>query len=76
MNPAAAFIPKFFVICSVILIIAGAAQVLVRPRRERETLMERLVNRSTITAVITIGFGVFGLLVGLGVIPMVRLRLG
>ncbi|MEA2697626.1 MAG: hypothetical protein QOI66_1897 [Myxococcales bacterium] len=76
MNPAVAFIPKFFIICSVILIISGAAQVLVRPRREGETMMERLVNRSTITAVVTIGFGIFGLLVGLGVIPMVRFPLG
>jgi hypothetical protein len=74
MNPAVAFLPKFFIICSVILIISGAAQVWVRPRREGETPLERLLNRSTITAVVTISFGIFGLLVGLGVIPMVRLR--
>ena len=63
-------------ICSVILIVAGLAQVAFRPRRDRETSAERFVNRSTITAVITVTFGILGLLVGLGVIPMVHLRVG
>ena len=76
MNPAAAFLPKFFVLCSVILILTGVAQVFVRPRKPRETLVEQLVNRSTITALISLTIGVLGLLIGLGVIPMVRLRLG
>jgi hypothetical protein len=73
MESAAASLPKFFVISSVILIIAGVAQVLVRPRRERETLVERLINRATITAVITVSFGIVGLLMGLGALPMLRL---
>jgi uncharacterized membrane protein YfcA len=76
MNPAASFLPKFFVICSAILIISGLAQVAFRPRRDRESAAERLVNRSTITAVITVTVGILGLLVGLGVLPMVQLRLG
>lgn len=76
MNPAAAFLPRFFVICSVILIISGVAQVAFRPRRDRESPAERFINRSTITAIITVSFGILGLLVGLGVLPMVHLRLG
>ena len=70
MNGAAAFLPKFFVICSTILILTGVAQLFVRPRRANENLIERLVNRSTITALITVAFGVFGLLLGLGIVAM------
>jgi hypothetical protein len=76
MTPAAAFLPKFFVICSVILIVSGLAQVAFRPRRDRESPAERFVNRSTITALVTVSFGILGLLVGLGVIPIMRLSLG
>ncbi len=76
MSPAAAFLPKFFAICSVILIATGVLQVFVRPRKERETLAERLVNRSTITALVSVIVGVLGLLLGAGVIPMVHLHIG
>ena len=76
MNQATAFLPKFFVICSVILIITGVMQVFFRPRRSNETLAERLINRATITALVTVTFGILGLLVGLGVLPMVRFQLG
>jgi uncharacterized membrane protein YfcA len=76
MSPAAAFMPKFFAICSLILIATGVLQVFVRPRKERETLAERLVNRSTITALVSVSVGVLGLLLGLGLIPMVHLHLG
>jgi hypothetical protein len=76
MSPAATFLPKFFAICSVILIATGVLQVFVRPRKERETLAERLVNRSTITALVSVAVGVLGLLLGFGVIPMVHLNLG
>jgi len=76
MSPAASFMPKFFAICSVILIVTGVLQVFVRPRKERETLAERLVNRSTITAVVSVIVGVLGLLLGFGVIPMVHVQLG
>lgn len=76
MNPAAAFLPKFFVICSAILIITGVMQLLVRPRQEGETPAQRLVNRASITALVSLTIGVLGLLLGLGVIPMIRFRLG
>jgi len=76
VSPAAAFLPKFFAICSVILIATGVLQVFVRPRKERETLAERLVNRSTITALVSVIVGVLGLLLGAGVIPMVHLHIG
>jgi len=76
MSPAASFMPKFFAICSVILIATGVLQVFVRPRKERETLAERLVNRSTITAVVSVVVGVLGLLLGFGVIPMVHFNIG
>ena len=76
MSPAASFMPKFFAICSVILIATGVLQVFVRPRKERETLAERLVNRSTITAVVSVIVGVLGLLLGAGVIPMIHVQLG
>ena len=76
MSPAASFLPKFFAICSVILIATGVLQVFVRPRKERETLAERLVNRSTITALVSVIVGVLGLLLGAGVIPMVHLHIG
>jgi uncharacterized membrane protein YfcA len=76
MSPAASFLPKFFAICSIILIATGVMQVFVRPRKERETLAERLVNRSTITALVSVSIGILGLLLGFGVIPMVHLHLG
>lgn len=70
MNPAAAFLPKFFLISSVILILSGVAQAFVRPRKPNETLAEKLLNRATVTALISVTIGVAGLLLGLGVLPM------
>jgi hypothetical protein len=72
VNSAAALFPKFLVLCSVILILTGVAQYFVRPKKPKETLPEKLVNRATITALVSIAIGVAGLLVGLGVIPMPR----
>jgi len=74
VNPAAALLPKFSVICSVILILTGVAQYLVRPRRDKESLPENIANRSTITAVLSIAVGIAGLLVGLGIVPMPHFR--
>ena len=71
MNAVSAF-PRFMVICSIILLIAGVSQVFVRPRRENETLVEKLVNRATITALFSIAFGIAGLLFGLGILKMPR----
>jgi hypothetical protein len=71
VNAASAF-PRFLIVCSVILIIAGVAQVFVRPRRDNETVVEKLVNRATITALISLAFGIAGLLYGLGVFKLPR----
>ncbi|HEV3032119.1 MAG TPA: hypothetical protein VG319_10790 [Polyangia bacterium] len=73
MNPAAAFLPKFFVIASVILILTGVGQVLVRPRKPGETMAEKVVNRATLTAFVSLVIGVAGILLGLGVLKMPRL---
>lgn len=73
MNPAAAFLPKFFVISSVILILTGVGQVLVRPRKPGETTAEKLVNRATLTALVSLIIGVAGILLGLGVLAMPHL---
>jgi hypothetical protein len=74
VRPPVTFLPKFFAICSVILILTGVAQFFVRPRKPNETLVEKIINRSTITALLSLGMGVLGLLLGLGVIPMPRFR--
>ncbi len=70
MNAAAVLLPKFFVLCSVILILTGVAQYLVRPRKPKETLPQKIVNRASITALVSIAVGVAGLLLGLGIIKM------
>ena len=69
MNAGALF-PRFLVISSVILIIAGVAQIFVRPRKEKETALEKVVNRATITALVSLAFGLAGLLYGLGIMKM------
>jgi hypothetical protein len=71
VNPS--LLPKFFVISSVILILSGVAQVFVRPRKPDETLAEKILNRATLTALISLAIGVAGLLLGLGVLPMPRM---
>ena len=67
---ARAFLPKFFIICSLILILAGIAQVYFRPRDPKESIATKIINRATITAIVSLAFGIAGLLVGLGVLPM------
>ena len=67
---ARAFLPKFFIICSLILILAGIAQVFFRPRDPKESIANKIINRATITAIVSLAFGIAGLLVGLGVLPM------
>ena len=71
MNAAAMF-PRFLVICSVILIIAGVAQIFVRPPGDKETALAKVINRSTITALVSLAFGIAGLLYGLGVLKLPR----
>jgi hypothetical protein len=72
VSGAAALLPKFFIVCSAILILSGVAQVFVRPREANESLAQKLVNRATITALVSVSFGVYGLLLGLGVLPLPR----
>jgi uncharacterized membrane protein len=72
VNPAARLLPKFFILCSVILILTGVAQYVVRPRDKSETALQRAVNRSSITALLSVAVGVLGLLLGLGVLKMPR----
>jgi hypothetical protein len=71
VNPA--LLSKFFLISSVILILSGVAQAFVRPRKPNESLPEKLLNRATLTAIISLAIGVAGLLLGLGVLPMPKL---
>ena len=71
MNAVTMF-PRFLVICSVILIIAGIAQIFFRPRRDKETPLEKIFNRATITALVSLAFGIAGLLYGLGVFKLPR----
>ena len=71
MNAAALF-PRFLIVCSIILLIAGVAQVFVRPRADDETPLQKIINRSTITALVTVAFGIAGLLYGLGVFKLPR----
>jgi len=71
MNAVAMF-PRLLIICSVILIIAGLAQMFFRPRGENETAVQKIVNRSTITALFSLAFGIAGLLFGLGVFKLPR----
>ncbi len=73
MNSPAALLPKFFIVCSVILILTGVAQYVVRPRKDSEGALEKVANRSTITALLSIAIGVLGLLLGLGILKMPRL---
>ena len=72
MNPAVSFMPKFFVISGAILVLSGLAQVFVRPRRPQETAVQKLINGAVVRAVIFVTFGVLGILLGLGVLPMLR----
>lgn len=72
MNPAVSFMPKFFVISGAILVLSGVAQVFVRPRKSGETMVQKIVNGAVIRAVLFVSCGVLGILLGLGVIPMLR----
>ena len=73
MNSPAALLPKFFIVCSVILILTGVAQYLVRPRKDGENLLEKVANRSALTALLSVAVGVLGLMLGLGILKMPRL---
>jgi hypothetical protein len=74
VSPAAALLPKFFVVSGVILILSGVGQALVRPRKPSESLAEKLVNRASITALLSLTIGIAGILIGVGVLPMPSFR--
>jgi hypothetical protein len=74
MNGAANLMPKFYVIASIILILTGIAQLFVRPRAPNETLLQKVINRSVLTAILSLAFGCLGLLFGLGVIALPHMR--
>jgi ABC-type Co2+ transport system permease subunit len=73
VNSAMAFLPKFFVISGVILMISGVAQVFVRPRKPGETAAQKIINGAVLRAFVFVTSGLLGVLIGLGVIPLVRL---
>ena len=72
MNSAVSFMPKFFVISGVILVLSGVAQVFVRPRKPGESAAQKVINGAVVRAVVFVTCGVLGILLGLGAIPMVR----
>ena len=76
MNPALAFMPKFFVITGTILVISGLGQWFVRVHKDDETTAEMLASRATLTAIMFVTVGVLGVLLGLGVIPFPHFRAG
>ena len=73
MNSSLSFMPKFFLISGVVLMISGVAQVFVRPRKVGETAAQKMLNGSVLRAVVFVTCGLLGVLIGLGIIPMVRL---
>jgi len=76
MNPALAFMPKFFVITGSILVISGLGTWFVRARKDNETTAEMLASRATLKMIVFVTVGVLGVLLGLGVIPFPHFRAG
>lgn len=76
MNPALAFMPKFFVITGSILVISGLGTWFVRARKDSETMVEMLASRATLKAIVFVAVGLAGVLLGLGVIPFPHFRAG
>lgn len=64
---------KFFVISGAILILSGVGQAFFRQPKEGETTLEKVVNGATVRALVFAVAGTLGILVGLGVIPLLRL---
>jgi hypothetical protein len=76
MNPALAFMPKFFVIGGLVLVASGVGQWLVRARKPNETPAEMWGNRATLKMVVFVSVGVFFTLLGIGVIPFPHFSVG
>lgn len=58
---------RFFIAGGAILVLTGALQLVVRPRKPGE---HRWLNRGTIWAVFCLGMGVAAILLGSGVLPV------
>jgi len=76
MNPALAFMPKFFVITGSILVISGLGTWFVRARKDNETTAEMLASRATLKMIMFVTVGVLGVLLGVGAIPFPHFRAG
>jgi len=63
-------VKSFFLFSGVLLMASGILQVFVRPRAEKETPLTRIINRSTIRAVVFVIVGLVGVMVGTGHLPM------
>ena len=66
----AAYGHKFFLIGGAILIATAALQVLIRPRTKDKAPGLRLLDATTIKAVLFVSVGVLAILVGTGTIPI------
>ena len=76
MNPALAFMPKFFVIGGLVLVASGLGQWFVRARKPNETPAEMFGNRATLKLVVFVSVGIFFTLLGFGVIPFPHFSAG
>ncbi len=63
---------KLFVVLGAILVLSGGLSLMVRPGREKEAGLRRILNAGTIRAVVFMLFGVLAVLVGLGVVPVLN----
>ena len=66
--------PKFFVISGIVLVLSGLAQAFVRPRKPGESAAQKILNGANLRSVVFVTCGVLGVLLGLGLLPMVRFR--
>jgi len=70
MNNLAAYGHKFFLFGGAILIATAILQILIRPRSKDRTRAARLLDATTIKAVLFVAVGILAILVGTGTIPM------
>lgn len=61
---------KIFAVLGAMLCLSGVAQVFFRPRRDKESAGQRVINRSTVQMILFLIVGILGVLVGVGVIPV------
>jgi hypothetical protein len=66
----AAYGHKFFLIGGAILIATAALQVMIRPRPKDKARGIRLLDATTIKAVLFVTIGILAILVGTGTIPI------